>query len=63
MVVGFFKLLGALIRWVVEYKCTLNKTKLSEITRDEKGKNIWFSIIGYITIIILVLILQYFKVI
>lgn len=63
MAVGFFKLFGVIIRWIFEYKCTFNKEKLKELTDDEKGKNLWYSIFGYIAIILVFFVLQHFKMI
>jgi len=59
----FFNLIGIFVRWIIEYKCTFNKKKLKELTKDEKGKNLWYSITSYIAIILIFLVLQYFNII
>lgn len=51
-VIVFFKIIGVFIRWIIEYHCTLKKEKLKELTKDEKGRNLWYSIAFYAVLII-----------
>ncbi|MCK9236225.1 MAG: hypothetical protein WDA08_12195 [Weeksellaceae bacterium] len=48
----FFDFIGIFLRWIFEYRCTLNKKKLKELTKDEKGRNLWYSIAFYAVLII-----------
>lgn len=61
--VVFFEGLGILIRWFIEYGCTTNKEKLKELTKDDRNKNIKYSIGSYIVIIFIFFVLQHFNII
>ncbi len=53
----FFKTIGLFLRWIIEYRCTLNKEKLKELTKDEKGRNLWYSLAFYVILIALAYII------
>ena len=56
----FFELIGAFIRWIIEYRCTTNKEKLKELDRDQTNKSFWYGVSFCAAIVIIYLILQTF---
>ena len=55
-----FEIIGAFIRWVIEYRCTTDKGKLKELDKDQSNKSFWCGVLFCATIVIIFLILQYY---
>lgn len=55
-----FELIGAFIRWIIEYRCTIDKEKLKKLNRDQTNKSFWYGVSFCSAIVLIFLILQYY---
>jgi len=55
-----FEIIGAFIRWIIEYRCTTDKEKLKELDKDQSNKSFWYGVLFCIIIILIFSMIQYY---